>query len=40
MAQDELLVIDRAYELVKWYLGRLGKVPRSHGYGLDERIAT
>jgi hypothetical protein len=23
MAEDELLVIDRTYELVRWYLGHL-----------------
>ena len=40
MANDELLVIDRTYELVKWYLGRLEKFPRSHRYGLGQRIET
>ncbi len=34
MAKDELLVIDRTYELLKWFLGRLSKFPRSHRYGL------
>ncbi len=38
MAKDELLVIDRTYELLKWFLGRLEKFPRSHRYGLGQRI--
>ena len=40
MSKDELLVIDRTYELLKWYLGRLEKFPRSHRYGLGQRIET
>lgn len=40
MAKDELLVIDRTYELLKWYLGHLGKFPRSHRYGLGQRLET
>ena len=28
------------YELVKWFLGRLEKFPRSHRYGLGQRIET
>lgn len=40
MAKEELLVIDRTYELVKWFLGRLEKFPRSHRYGLGQRIET
>ena len=40
MTKNELLVIDRTYELVKWYLGRLEKFPRSHRYGLGQRIET
>lgn len=38
MARDELQVIDRTYELLKWFLGRLGKFPRSHRYGLGSQI--
>jgi len=38
MARDELLVIDRTYELLKWFLGHLGKFPRSHRYGLGQQI--
>lgn len=38
MKKDELLVIDRAYELVKWFLGHLAKFPRSYRYSLGQRI--
>jgi hypothetical protein len=38
MARDELLVIDRTYEFVKWFLNHLAKFPRSHRYGLGQRI--
>lgn len=38
MVKDELLVIDRMYELLKWFLNHLGKFPRSHRYGLGQRI--
>jgi hypothetical protein len=40
MAKDELLVIDKTYELLKWFLGRLEKFPRSHRYGLGQRLET
>ena len=38
MAREELLVIDQTYELLKWFLGRLEKFPRSHRYGLGQQI--
>ncbi|MBU0639005.1 MAG: hypothetical protein KKB50_09085 [Planctomycetes bacterium] len=38
MARDELQVIDRTYELLKWFLGRLAKFPRAHRYGLGQQI--
>ena len=34
MARDELQVIDRTYQLLKCFLGRLAKFPRAHRYGL------
>lgn len=40
MAKDELVVIDRTYELVRWFLPHLAKFPRSHRYGLGQRIET
>ena len=40
MLKENLLVIDRTYELLKWFLGRLAKFPRSHRYGLGQRIET
>lgn len=36
--QAEMIVIDRTYELVRWYLGHLTKFPRSHRYGLGARL--
>ena len=38
MPKEELLVIDRTYQLLKWFLGRLEKFPRSHRYGLGQQI--
>ncbi len=38
MARDELQVIDRTYELLKRFLKRLEKFPRSHRYGLGQQI--
>ncbi|MBU0718017.1 MAG: hypothetical protein KJ749_07200 [Planctomycetes bacterium] len=33
-----MLVIDRTYQLLKWFLGRLEKFPRAHRYGLGQQI--
>jgi len=38
MARAELPVVDRTYDLLKWFLGHLAKFPRSHRYGLGQRI--
>lgn len=38
MAENELVVIDRTYELTKWFLGHLARFPRAHRYGLGQRI--
>lgn len=38
MTRDELQVIDRTYQLLKWFLKRLEKFPRSHRYGLGRQI--
>ena len=38
MARDELQVIDRTYQLLKWFLERLAEFPRSHRYRLDQQI--
>lgn len=32
------MVIDRMYELVRWYLGHLTRFPRSQRYGLGARL--
>ncbi len=40
MPEDELLVIDRRHQLLKWFLGRLAKFPRSHRDRLGQQIET
>jgi len=40
MARDELLVVYRTYELLKWFLGHLAKFPSSHRYGLGQRSSS
>ena len=37
-ARPELLVIDRAYELVRWSCDHIGRFPRRFRYTLGERI--
>ncbi len=38
MAREELAVIQKAYDLVKWSCGHTSKFPRSHRFVLGERI--
>ena len=38
MKTTNVSLIDRAYEFVKWFLNHLAKFPRSHRYGLGQRI--
>jgi len=38
MRDDTLPVIDRSYELTRWFLHHLAKFARSHRYGLGKRI--
>lgn len=40
MGKDELIIIDRMYELTKWFLGHLAKFPRSQRYGLGRQIES
>lgn len=44
MAREELQVVDRTYELLKWFLGHLAKFPRHHRYSLgvamENRLQT
>jgi hypothetical protein len=37
-ARPELLVIDRAYELVRWSCAHIGRFPRQYRFTLGERI--
>lgn len=38
MSSGTLPVVDRSYELTKWFLNHLAKFERSHRYGLGKRI--
>lgn len=38
--KNELPVIERTYDLVKWFLSHLAKFPRSHRYSLGQRIES
>jgi hypothetical protein len=38
MATEELAVIQKTYDLVKWSCGHLGKFPRNYRFTLGERI--
>lgn len=38
--KNELPVIERTYDLMKWFLGRVAKFPRSHRYSLGQRIES
>ncbi|MCK6484023.1 MAG: diversity-generating retroelement protein Avd [Phycisphaerae bacterium] len=33
-------MIERTYDLVKWFLGHVAKFPRSHRYSLGQRIES
>lgn len=35
---QELSIIQRTYDLIKWYVPILNKLPRDHKYGLGSRI--
>lgn len=38
MAQEELAVIQKTYDLVKWSCEHIARFPRSHRFTLGERI--
>ena len=40
MSGDELPIIQATYDLIKWYVPILNRLPRDHKYGLGERIVT
>jgi hypothetical protein len=37
---DELPVIQRTYDFIKWYIPILNRLPRDHKYALGERITN
>lgn len=40
MAEKELPIIQATYDLVKWYVPILNRLPRARKYALGERIVT
>jgi len=38
MAQADLPIIQKTYDLILWYIPRLNKMPRNHKFSLGERI--
>jgi hypothetical protein len=38
--QQELPIIQKTYDLVKWYHPILSRLPRDHRFGLGSRIST
>lgn len=37
---NDLPIIQKTYDLVKWYVPILNKLPREHRFGIGERIVT
>lgn len=37
-AADDLLVLTKVYDLLRWYVERIGSFPRQHRYSLGVRI--
>ena len=37
---SELSIIQKTYDLVKWYIPILNRLPRSHKFTLGERMIT
>ncbi|NJN61303.1 MAG: diversity-generating retroelement protein Avd [Coleofasciculaceae cyanobacterium RL_1_1] len=40
MPDGELPIIQATYDLIKWYVPILNRLPRDHKYGLGDRIVT
>lgn len=38
--QGELPIIRKTYDLIKWYVPILNRLPRDHRYGLGERMTS
>ena len=39
-AGNELPIIQKAYDLIKWYVPILNRLPRDHKFGLGERMVS
>ncbi len=39
-ASDELPIIQLTYDLIKWYVPILNRLPRDHKFGLGDRMVT
>ena len=37
---QELSIIQKTYDLIKWYVPILNRLPRAHRFGLGERMVT
>jgi hypothetical protein len=37
---EDLPVIQKTYDLIKWYIPILNRLPKSHKYGLGDRIVN
>ena len=40
MSGDELPIIQATYDLIKWYVPILNKLPKDHRFGLGDRMVT
>ncbi len=37
---EDLPVIQKTYDLIQWYIPHINKIPRSHRFGLGDRIVN
>ncbi len=40
MSDDELPIVQATYDLIKWYVPLLNRLPRDHKYGLGDRLVS
>ena len=38
--ENELPIVQKAYDLIKWYVPILNRLPRDHKFGLGERMVS
>jgi hypothetical protein len=38
--EEELSIIQKTYDLIKWYVPILSRIPRNHRFSLGERISS